>query len=215
MIQVSFEPEPPDFYLKIGLPGQSFLDKFPHPNNNQWSNNSYWRRALEDLHCAYNDICAYCSSFTSRSTTPSADTSSVDHYIPKSVDSSQAYAWGNFRLCRSRLNQRKDNHQDVLDPFTLAPGWFHLNFLTFLIRPNPALSKGDQTRVTVTLTRLKLNLDTDYVDERRSVIREYCLQRATFAQVCRRYPFIASEMLRQKFDATFLATLTAGFKARP
>ena len=215
MIPVSLEPEPTDFHKDVRVAGQSFLSSYSHPTNDQWRNNSYWRRALDDLHRAYNDICAYCSSFTLRSTIPSAETSSVDHYVPKSIVPSQAYEWDNFRLCRSRLNQRKDNFQDVLDPFTLSPGWFHLNFLTFLIRPNPALSQGDQSRVTATLDRLMLNLDSDYVDERRRVIQEYCLQRATFAQVRRRYPFIASEMLRQKFDSTFFSKLAAGFNSTP
>ena len=215
MIPVSLEPEPTNFHKDVRLAGQVFLAKYSHPTNSQWTNNSYWRRVLDDLHRAYNDICAYCSSFTLRSTTPSSVTSSVDHYVPKSIDPSKAYEWDNFRLCRSRLNQRKDNYRDVLDPFTLSSGWFHLDFLTFLIRPNPALSQEEQARVSATLDRLMLNLDADYVDERRRVIREYCLQRATLAQVDRRYPFIASEMLRQKFDTMFFSKLAAGFKATP
>ena len=213
MIPVCLAPEPVDFDTKVRRRGQSFLARHSHPNNNQWNAASYWRMALDDLHSVYNDICAYCSSFTPRSKQPSAESSSVDHFVPKSVNSSQAYEWDNFRLCRSRLNHRKDNHQDVLDPFTLASGWFHLNFLTFLIRPNPALSQADQARIIATLDRLELNKDNDYVDERRRVIREYCLQQATFTQVCRRYPFIGSEMTRQKFDTAFLPKLAAGFQA--
>ena len=215
MMPVPLAPEPADFRTKVWRPGQSFLAQHPQPNNSQWNAGSYWRMALEDLHRAYNDICAYCSSFTPRSKKPSPESSSVDHFVPKSVIPSQAYEWDNFRLCRSRLNQRKDNHQDVLDPFALASGWFHLNFLTFLIRPNPALSQAEQDRVNLTLGRLKLNLDNDYVDERRRVVQEYCLKQATFAQVSRRYPFIASEMARQNFDTTFLPRLAAGFTTAP
>ena len=117
-------------------------------------------------------------------------------------------------MCRARLNQRKDNHQDVLDPFNLSPGWFELNFQTFLLSPKSTLSQGDQDRVVATIGRLELNTDNDYVDERVGAIRQYCLGKATFAQLCARYPFIAAEMMRQDFDRKFFVSMAAGFNQR-
>ena len=127
----------------------------------------------------------------------------------------QAYEWNNFRLCRSRLNQRKDHHTDVLDPFVLPPGWFNLNFRTFLLLPSPTLAAPDRKRVQDTIDRLQLNTDNDYVNERIGVIRQYCLGKATFTQLLSTYPFIAAEMQTQNFDTNFLPRMTALFLAHP
>jgi hypothetical protein len=97
----------------------------------------------------------------------------------------------------------------VLDPFTIAPGWFKLNFLTFLLEPNQTLPPADQARVVATIDRLQLNTDNDYVNERIGAIREYCKGRATLAQLDRRYPFIAAEMRNQSFDTDFLPRMRA------
>ena len=212
MIPVANAAEPPNFDANVRQPGLLFLARVPNPNGNQWNSHSYWGEALGDLHAGYNDVCAYCGSFTLRAAGSVPDSSSVDHYVPKSVDPPNAYEWDNYRLCRARLNQRKDNHQDVLDPFTVLQGWFQLDFRTFLIRSSPALEPNDQQRVTATIARLQLNADSDYVDERLRVVRAYCLQMATFEDLRRRYPFIASEMTRQNFDAELLPTMAARFK---
>ena len=139
--------------------------------------------------------------------------SSVDHFVPKSVAPTQAYEWGNFRLCRRRLNERKDIHRDVLDPFTLAPGWFELDFRTFLLVPNSTLPHVDRAQVVETIDRLQLNADNDYVNERIGVIRQYCLGHARFAQLVDFYPFIAAEMYRQDFNANFLPRMKIFFSA--
>ena len=204
MIPVIPAPEPGGFNANVRVPGQLFLATNQQPTGNQWRNHDYWRAALTDLHHAYSGICNYCSSFTPRSASGTSEGSSVDHFVPKSAAPLQAYDWDNFRLCRPRLNNRKDSHQDVLDPFTLPSDWFHLNFQTFLILPNPTLAQTDQALVVATIDRLQLNVDSDYVNERIRVVQSYCAGAATFNQVHRRYPFIAAEMTRQNFDATFL-----------
>lgn len=204
--------EPPDFQRKVRAPGTAFLRTTPRPTAPEWHRNDYWRRALGDLFTAYKGICAYCASWTLRSgRSTSPEDSTVDHFVPKSVFPTQAYEWANFRLCRSRLNMRKANHQDVLDPFTLTPGWFKLDFRTFRLVPNPSLSTGDRTRVMTTIDRLELNTDADYVNERIGAIREYCLGSATLVQLGRRYPFLAGEMTAQNFDAKFLPIMRAFF----
>ena len=212
VIPVSLAAEPPDFNVNVRQPGSVFLARVANPNSNEWNSHSYWSSALGDLHVAYNDVCAYCGSFTLRAPAQSLESSSVDHFIPKSADPDNAYEWDNYRLCRARLNQLKDNHQDVLDPFELPQGWFHLDFRTFLIWPNPGLDQNDQQRVKATIGRLRLNLAPDYVDERLRVVRAYCLKKATFPDLSRRYPFIASEMTRQNFDSDLFPTMAARFK---
>ena len=216
LIPVTPGAEPVGFDRNVRVPGTAFLMTTPNPRGRQWDGKDYWRSALGDLFTAYNDICAYCASWTKRATaTQTPEDSSIDHFVPKSAVPAQAYEWANFRLCRRRLNTRKDNHRDVLDPFTLAPGWFNLDFRTFLLVPNPTLPASERKRVKATIDRLQLNADNDYVNERVGAIREYCSGKATFAQLVNRYPFIATEMRAQEFDTNFLPRMRAFFAASP
>ena len=218
LIPIAPEPEPTDFDFEVRQPGRIFLRTTPRPTNNQWRGKDYWRRSLIDLYDAYRGVCAYCGSWVIRPGTAnrsSPNVSSVDHYVPKSVLPDQAYEWSNFRLCRARLNSFKDNSQDVIDPFVLSPGWIQLNFQSFLIEPNPHLNRNDRNSVKATIERLRLNTDNDYVNERSSVIHDYCLGEMTLVQLKRRYPFIASEMIRQDFDTNFLPSMKAYFSSHP
>lgn len=216
LIPVTPMAEPADFDVTVRVPGTAFLMTMPTPSGSQWKRKDYWRRALGDLFGAYDGICAYCASWTNRATNISTpQDSSVDHFVPKSAAPAQAYEWDNFRLCRSRLNIRKDSCRDVLDPFTLTPGWFNLDFRTFFLVPNPTLPALDHTQVEATIDRLQLNVDNDYVNERIGAIREYCLGKATFAQLFNSYPFIAAEMRAQNFDTNFLPRMRDFFVVHP
>ena len=207
MIPIGPQTEPADFDHKVRQPGRGFLQTQPNPTAKDWRGHDYWRRAHQDLRAAYKGICAYSSSYTAAPGPSNGDTTSVDHFVPKSSAHNKAYEWDNFRLCRSRLNNRKGEHTDVLDPFILPPAWFELDFLTFLIVPNPSLAKKDCDLVRATIDRLQLNTDNDYVNERIGVITRYCSGGATFQQVGNLYPFIASEMLRQDFDNKYFSIL--------
>ena len=139
----------------------------------------------------------------------------MDHFIPKSLAPIQAYEWSNFRLSRARLNNRKGNHTDVLDPFTLPVRWFTLDFRSFLLFPTPVLSSSEKRKVQLTIDRLGLNVDDDYVQERVEVVKEYCLGKSTLATIEDFWPFIASEMRAQDFDSTFLVKMRGFFQTRP
>ena len=204
MIPISPQHQPADFDHKVRQPGQTFLQTQPNPTARDWRGHDYWRRSHWDLRTAYNGICAYSSSYTPPPGSSNGDTTSVDHFVPKSIAPNKAYDWNNFRLCRSRLNNRKGEHTDVLDPFALSSGWFELNFLTFLLVPNPSLAKKDRDLVRATINRLQLNTDNDYVNERVSVVSRYSRYGATFEQIRNLFPFIASEMSRQDFDNKYL-----------
>ena len=196
------------------MPGQRFLRANPQPSGQLWKGKDYWRRALSDLIAAYRGICAYSASWTKRASEKSTpQDSSIDHFIPRSAGPGGAYEWSNFRLSRSRINSLKGDHQDVIDPFSLAAGWFQLDFRTFRLVPNPSLPQGDRVRVLNTIARLGLNSDQDYVKERVRAIRAYCVGAATLEQLRRRYPFIAQEMDSQNFDAIYLARMKAHFSA--
>ena len=208
--------EPTDFNVRVRQPGRAFLRTTPHPTSGDWRNNEYWRRAIDDLLDAYEYICSYSGSWTKANlggvSTP--QDSSVDHFIPKSTTPALAYEWSNFRLSRARLNNRKGKHSDVLDPFTLPNGWFTLDFRSFLIIPNGALSIDEKRKVRMTIDRLKLNSDNDYVQERVAVVQEYSLGNSTIATLERFWPFIAREMRIQNFDAVYLPLMQAIFQAR-
>ena len=216
MIPVDPAVEPADFNVRVRQPGAAFLHTTPHPNTHAWRSHEYWRRATPDLLAAYNYTCSYSGSWT-KANVPGASTpqdSSVDHFIPKTMTPALAYEWDNFRLSRTRLNNRKGNHNDVLDPFTLPNRWFTLDFRSFLILPNHALSNSDKSKVRNTVDRLRLNTDNDYVQERVAVVREYCLGNYDLDMLDDFWPFIAREMRAQSFDTMFLPLMQNTFQAR-
>ena len=107
--------EPHDFNRRVRIPGEVFLRKTPHPNNEQWRLNSYWRHAIRHLFNAYNGTCAYCASWTFHASPANRpEDGTVDHFVPKSYSPHLAYEWNNYRLCRRRLNERKGNFQESI-----------------------------------------------------------------------------------------------------
>jgi len=126
---------------------------------------AYWTEALNDLMSSYGGICAY-SCFRIHEVTGAR---SADHFAPKSQNWRSVYRWSNYRLCCSRLNSRKNDFGDVLDPFEIGLDWFELELVGFQIIPGAAaVALGVQQEVTDTVTRLGLN--------------DFCHQRAEDAE---------------------------------
>src|SRR4051812_40118001 len=105
------QPEPANFQLSVRKPGRVFLSQQPQPTVAQWKSHSYWRRVLEDLHTAYNGICAYSCHWIPYDT--GSDT--VEHFTPKGLFSEGAYEWNNFRLVCGTLNGRKGTSTEIMD----------------------------------------------------------------------------------------------------
>lgn len=211
MIPCRVHPQPPNFENDVRIPGQGFLTSVPHPRNADWRIHKYWSRIHDYLYDCMNGICAYCATHTPRrKSTNGIDHTSIDHFVPKSFGNhSHAYDWGNFRLCRSRLNNRKADHRDVLDPIFIHPRTFQIDFDTFEIVPNPSISDAMRQAVNSTIARLELNTDDDYVNERALAVYAYAANQLAFADLSRNYPFIAFEMIEQSFDANFLPRFQA------
>lgn len=191
MIPVQQQSEPTDFDSKVRLKGKAFLKKVPQPQ--AWSNREYWRESLKDLHEAYNKVCAYSAQWI-----PWIEGSpTVDHFIPKSVKPELAYEWNNFRLSCLKMNARKQDFQDVLDPFQIQLEWFILDFPSLLIKPNPALEESIKIQVKSTIKRLKLNDDDDCVKHRQDWLMRYCEKKFPFEFLKETAPFIAYELERQ------------------
>jgi hypothetical protein len=197
MLPVSPQPEPLDFDKNVRVKGLDFLRSTPAPTENQWGNHSYWRNALDDLKKAYKQVCAYCAHWIPHST----GQASVDHFVPKSVDPLLAYEWSNFRYVSARFNSRKGTRQ-ILDPFLIEYDWFFLDLDTFLIKQNPQLDEAISQKVIDTIKTLRLNDDAELVAERQQWCVEYWSGEISFKHLQERFPFIAYEIQRQKWDKT-------------
>jgi hypothetical protein len=188
MIRVQVPPPPPSYDTSVRARGQAFLTANPFPTRADWQRHRYWSHIHPYLYTQLHGVCSYCASFTPRRRDPEAvDHTSIDHFIPKSRNHALAYEWTNFRLCRARLNHRKADFEDVLDPYVIQD-----------------LTADQQQQVRNSIARLDLNYDDSFVNERARVVYRYADDKLPFAELGRLYPFIAAEMLSQNFDLTFL-----------
>lgn len=187
MIRVDSKPQPDDFEERVLLKGQAFLQEVPRPRGKQWKNKEYWRDVIPDMMTAYDSICAYSSLWIK------PDQPTIDHYISRDEDPNLAYDWSNFRLARWRINTRKKNHTDVLDPFNIGQDWFILDFTTFEIHPNPELTEPQRQSVINTRNRLDLN-HSDYCDVREAWFDAF---KNNIYKLREKSPFIAYEAERQ------------------
>jgi len=204
VIPVQQQPEPPGFESKVRSKGVAFLQTVPQPK--AWNNREYWRKSLQDLYRAYNGVCAYSAQWM-----PSTVASpTVDHFIPKSAKPELAYEWDNFRLSCLKMNARKRDFQDILDPFQIEPGWFTLDFPSLLIKVNPALDEPIKSQVRSTIKRLKLNDDDDCVKHRQDWLMPYCKGEITFEFLKKTTPFITYELERQNLvdSIAFIMSVT-------
>lgn len=205
MIHVDMPSPPPHYYMNVRTPGEMFLATNPHPTGKEWNGRQYWSKIHGALYSSLNGICSYCATYTPRRySAASVDHTSIDHFVLKAKNPSLAYEWENFRLCRSKLNNRKGEHDDVLDPYALANGWFRLSFTTFLLYPEPSLPESEQQKVTDTIARLELNQDDKLVQERLRAVYAYADGKLPLGRLKQFYPFIAIEMAAQNFDVTHL-----------
>lgn len=157
MLHIDQQPEPANFDAQVRQKGLTYLRNTgfdltkPLPRGSTLS--PYWRACLPELYASYGGVCAYLAIHFER--VIGADT--VDHFAPKSKRADQAYEWSNFRLACSRMNSRKYNFQDVLDPFLIDDGYFRIELVSGRIYPNPELDPAIQGMADKTIKRLKLD----------------------------------------------------------
>lgn len=123
----------------------------------------------------------------------------VDHFVPKSHDWRLAYEWSNYRLCAGRVNCARSEQVLPLDPFTLEPGMFALEFTDHQVVRGPNVRAETERAVDDTIRILKLNapecrkLRAEYVaDYRLGPPKGIAIEKLE-----RRAPFIAQELRRQ------------------
>jgi len=203
MIPVTQQPEPVDFEKNVRRPGGRFLLKTPIPTTKQWESRAYWKRSIPSLYQTYKGICAYSAEWIPEG----VGDPTVDHYFPKSTHPELAYEWSNYRLAALRFNSAKKDYLDVLDPFTLEPDWFTLNFPYPMIKPNPSISSTEAAMVTATVDRLKLNGGI-CIRSRQRWIHEFSNGRIPFGFLQENAPFIAYELRRQGLVDRIASMLT-------
>ncbi len=196
MIHVVPQPEPESFDANVRRKGLAWLRRkniaLNQPLPPQTALEPYWRHCLDEMHSRYNGCCAYLAVFFERVT----GGGSVDHFIAKSQWADLAYEWSNYRLACSRMNSRKREYADVLDPFEVENGWFHLEPVSGRIYPNPGLSSDLRCRVQTTIDRLGLD-DAGNREMRARHYQEYREGYYTAEFLRRRSPFVWSEADRQ------------------
>jgi len=196
MIHVAAQPEPTSFDAEVRQRGLSWLRKRSIPLDQPLPPGiklePYWRCCLDEIHESYNGCCAYLAIFIERIT----GGSSVDHFIAKSQRADLAYEWSNYRLACSRMNSRKRDYDDALDPFEVETGWFHLELITGRIYPNPQTSVAQETSIQKTIDRLGLD-DAGSREIRARHYQEYREGLYSDDYLKRRSPFVWSEAKRQ------------------
>jgi len=196
MIHVAAQPEPASFDVEVRQKGLAWLQKkkisLDQPLPPKTTLEPYWRYCLDEMHSSYSGCCAYLSVFIERVT----GGGSVDHFVAKSQRAELAYEWSNYRLACSRMNSRKRDYDDVLDPFEVESGWFHLEPITGHIYPNPDLSEEQKVAVLATIVRLGLN-DDGNKELRARHYQEYREGYYTAAFLQKRSPFVWAEANRQ------------------
>ena len=196
MIHVEAQPEPASFDEKVRQKGLAWLRRkkiaLDQPLPPKTTLEPYWRHCLGEMHLGYNGCCAYLAVFFERVT----GGGSVDHFIAKSQRTDLAYEWSNYRLACSRMNSRKRDYDDVLDPFDVETGWFHLEPITGRIYPDQELSAEARSAVQATIDRLGLD-DGGNREMRARHYQEYRQGFYTADFLQKRSPFVWSESNRQ------------------
>lgn len=195
MIPVAPKPEPASFEAKVRHPGQAWLtakgysDLVALPAKAKVKD--YWIKCLDDLLDAYDRVCAYASLRIA----PVTGAHSVEHFAPKSRTVAQIYEWSNYRLVCAKMNGRKSNFTDVLDPFLIGVQTFELLILNGSIRPSPTLDVAMLPAAEETIARLKLD-DAEMRKTRLGIINDYFAGEFKTAFLKRESPFIHSELAR-------------------
>ncbi|WP_324562806.1 hypothetical protein [Plasticicumulans sp.] len=197
MIPVAAQPEPADFDRRVRQPGLAFLagQGITHsaPSELRWKD--HWRHCLVHLHAAYDGICAFLGVYIE----PVTGARTVEHFRPKRTHPQLAYEWSNYRLVCNTLNGRKGDHEDVLDPFTLAPDTFCIEFTSGRIYPDPVLEAREPVTFAAaeaTIRRLRLD-DAECRGVRTAHFGDYLAGDVSADFLRRHSPFVWYELRRQ------------------
>lgn len=196
MIPVRPAPEPADFDHKVRAKGLAWLKAKSLPLQGNLPRGTkpypYWRACLSDLYRSYHRICA----FVAMEIPPVTGAPSADHFVAKSQDAARIYEWTNYRLACAKMNSRKRDFADVLDPFEIAEDTFFLILATGEIRPYPDLDPDLAAMAIATIQRLDLD-DQECRNQRSAWFSDYLSGQITEAYLRAKSPFVWREVVRQ------------------
>lgn len=188
MIPVALQPEPSNFDAKVRTPGKAVLKKYkpsPPVPSEFWRNREYWREALPELYDSYSGLCAFTGTRIERVT----GARSVEHFKPKSKCPNLAYEWANLRLICSLMNARKNDYEDVIDPFKLPTDIFTFNWVDGSISIHPRCRKSWRSRASKTIERLKLD-DLECRKLRKDHAQKILANRWNLTEAAETSPFV-------------------------
>jgi len=108
-----------------------------------------WQRYQRQLAVGFQDRCGWWAMRI-------AD-GAVDHYLSKKHHRSRAYDWSNYRYISPSVNSSKRNQDDnVLDPFDIKPGWFEVQLPSMLLRRTSSVPPAFQAKADFTIKKLRL-----------------------------------------------------------
>jgi hypothetical protein len=198
MMPVRPQPEPKDFAAMVRIPGNIWLQAkmealgispgSPIPPRFEW--NALWTGVIDDAHGLYHGLCAYLACYIELST----GEVTIDHFKDKKVHPTLAYEWSNYRLASHGRNRLK--RSEVLDPFLIGEGWFHLEFATGSIFPNPSLDTPTKSQVELTIKHLHLD-EPRCQKDRMQYFNDYLNGDISGAFLKRMHPFVYAEASRQ------------------
>ena len=152
MMRVAPAPEPPHFDRLVRRPGLGAIGELvgepPEPprrgrrrkkvaeRREEIPGDAYpplWTEVLPDLRREYRHICGYTCLYVE----PVTGAACVDHRVPKARAWDRVYEWDNYRLACSLMNSRKQDAENVLDPFEVGDDWFVLELVSYHVLPGP------------------------------------------------------------------------------
>ncbi|MEO5372835.1 MAG: hypothetical protein H7840_01005 [Alphaproteobacteria bacterium] len=183
MIPVSPAPEPPGFDKHVRQKGNEWLNNNPGADSSDykdcWNDQDHCRSPLQKaFHCR----CAYLGHWIPKG--------QVDHFIPKSANSREAYEWTNYRYAEASVNNKK-RAREFLDPFTIDNDWIEIDPVTLNFKYTnnvpPTSLKAAKTTVDV------LN-DKELVDARKALLTAFGDLNAAYEQILDFFPLLARSL---------------------
>ena len=191
-VKLRSEPKAPgfDFDTHVRVPGNAWLAANPTAPAKKMP--TLWRGAMPSLRASYKSVCAYFCCYVM----PATGGGSTDHFVPKSKARHVTYDWDNYRFACTRMNARKRDASDVIDPIGLADGVFVLAFNTMRVKPAAGLTAPVLKGVKATIKRLKLN-SQECITERQDHWDNYDKHNLHVDRFIEFAPFVAMEAARQ------------------
>ena len=201
MKSVALKAEPATFDTNVRQKGNAFVNGRAALTPEEWkSGEKIWQSALDDMMLLYDHCCCYSCINLKK-----FDGRSVDHFISRKADITQAYEWHNFRLCSVKANRNKGVHA-VIDPFLVQLGMFEIDFSVDTVSNRPLVTivcgtnyvgSPEEPLIRDSIKYLKLNEEEHYLDNRRGFFESYLDGAIRIDLLTDMFPFLGAEITRQ------------------